>query len=75
MTIFTHGSLLCGNYKLTKNKSSVLELLFYRTTMIPNYEFERFFLKENKLLVTNNDYLMTIDLGKGTIVKQEDLYE
>ena len=44
-------------------------------TIIPNYEFERFFIKENKLLVTNNDYLMTIDLDNGTIVKQENLYE
>ncbi len=44
-------------------------------TFIPNYELERFCIKGNKLLVTNNDYLMTIDLDKGTIVKQENLYE
>lgn len=44
-------------------------------TFIPNYNFERFFIKGDQLLVTNNDYLMTIDLGNGKIVKQENLYE
>lgn len=44
-------------------------------TFIPNYGFERFFIKGNQMLVSNNDYLMTIDLDKGAIVKQENLYE
>lgn len=44
-------------------------------TFIPNYSFERFYIKDNQLLVSNNDYLMTIDLAKGTIVKQGNLYE
>lgn len=44
-------------------------------TIIPNYELERFYIKGDQLLVSNNNYLMTIDLDNGTIVKQEDLYE
>lgn len=44
-------------------------------TMIPNYGFERFFIKGDQMLVSNNDYLMTIDLSNGKIVKQDNLYE
>jgi len=44
-------------------------------TMIPHYESERFFIKDDQMLVTNNDYLMTIDLSNGKIVKQENLYD
>lgn len=44
-------------------------------TMIPNYGFERFFIKGNQMLISNNDYLMTIDLSNGKIVKQESLYQ
>lgn len=44
-------------------------------TFTPNYGFERFFLKGNQLFATNNDYLMTINLENGKILKQEDLYE
>lgn len=46
-----------------------------KETFIPHYEMERFFLKGDQLLATNNDYLMTIDLETGKIVKQENLYE
>jgi hypothetical protein len=44
-------------------------------TMIPTYGYERFFIKGDQMLITNNDYLMTIDLGNGKIVKQEGLYD
>ncbi len=44
-------------------------------TFIPNYELERFFIKGDQMLVTNNDYLLTINLENGKIVKQEGLYE
>ncbi|MBS1744862.1 MAG: hypothetical protein JST21_01695, partial [Bacteroidetes bacterium] len=43
-------------------------------TFIPNYSFERFYIKGNQLLVTNNDYLMSIDLDKGTIAQKTELY-
>jgi len=44
-------------------------------TMIPHYESERFFIKNDQMLVSNNDYLMTIDLSNGKIVKQENLFQ
>ncbi len=44
-------------------------------TMIPKYGYERFYIKGDQLLVTNNDYLMTIDLGNGTIAAKSNLYE
>lgn len=44
-------------------------------TMIPKYGFERFFIKGDQMLVSNNDYLMTIDLSNGKIIKQERLYD
>jgi hypothetical protein len=44
-------------------------------TIIPKYGFERFYLKGDQLLVTNNDYLMTIDLQSGKTVRQNDLYK
>jgi hypothetical protein len=44
-------------------------------TIIPKYGFERFYLKGDQLLVTNNDYLMTIDLQSGKTVRQNDLYQ
>ncbi|HRN71973.1 MAG TPA: hypothetical protein PLM81_02515 [Ginsengibacter sp.] len=44
-------------------------------TMIPRYGFERFFIKADQMLVSNNDYLMTIDLNNGKIIKQENLYD
>ena len=44
-------------------------------TMIPNYGFERFFIKGDEMLVSNNDYLMTIDLNNGKIIKQENLFD
>lgn len=44
-------------------------------TMIPHYESERFFIIDDQMLVSNNDYLMTINLSNGKIVKQENLYE
>lgn len=44
-------------------------------TFTPNYGFERFFMKGNQLFVTNNDYLMIIDLDKGKIVKKTGLYD
>ncbi|MGX9985456.1 hypothetical protein [Soonwooa purpurea] len=44
-------------------------------TFIPNYEMERFFIKGDQLFVSNNDYLMTINLENGKIVKQENLYD
>lgn len=44
-------------------------------TMIPNYESERFFINGDQMLVSNNDYLMTIDLSNGKIVNQEGLYD
>lgn len=44
-------------------------------TTIPNYGSERFLIKGDQMLVTNNDYLMTIDLTNGKIVKQENLFD
>lgn len=44
-------------------------------TMIPYYEHELFRLKGDKLLVSNNDYLMTIDLETGEIERKVNLYE
>lgn len=44
-------------------------------TMIPRYGMERFFLKGDQMMITNNDYLMTIDLNNGKILKQKSLYE
>ncbi len=44
-------------------------------TMIPTYGYERFFIIDDQMLVSNNDYLMTINLSNGKIVKQENLYE
>lgn len=44
-------------------------------TIIPKYEMERFYIKGDQMLVSNNDYLMTIDLTNGKIVNQENLYD
>lgn len=44
-------------------------------TFTPHYGFERFFIKGDQLWVSNNNYLMTIDLSSGKILKQENLYE
>lgn len=43
-------------------------------TIIPNYGNERFFIKDDQLWVTNNDYLMTIDLATGKMANPIDLY-
>ena len=44
-------------------------------TMIPQYGMERFYIKGDQMLISNNDYLMTIDLNNGKIVKQESLFD
>lgn len=44
-------------------------------TFIPKYNNERFFLKESQLLVSNNDYLMSLDLNKGNIIQQISLFK
>lgn len=44
-------------------------------TLIPNYGYERFYIKENLLFVTNNNYLLKIDLEKGKIVEQFELFK
>jgi len=43
-------------------------------TIIPNYGNERFALVGDRLWVTNNDYLMTIDLATGKMADPIDLY-
>lgn len=40
-----------------------------------NYNKERFYLKDNQLFVANSTYLMNIDLDKGKIVKQTELFK
>lgn len=44
-------------------------------TFTSHYGYERFFIKGDQLLASNNNYLMTVDLRSGKIVKQENLYE
>lgn len=44
-------------------------------TFIPQYNMERFFIKNDQMMVTNNDYLVTINLSNGKIVKKENLYD
>lgn len=44
-------------------------------TMIPNYGFERFFIKGDRMLITNNDYLLTINLSNGKIIKEIKLFK
>ncbi len=44
-------------------------------TLIPSYRNERFFLRGDQLLVTNNQFFMVIDLANGHIIQQENLYE
>ncbi len=39
------------------------------------YNNERFFLKDNQLFLANSTYLMNIDLDKGKIVKQTELFK
>lgn len=43
-------------------------------TIIPKYDSERFFIKGNQMLVTNNDNLLTLDLSNGKILSTHSLY-
>lgn len=42
---------------------------------IPNYENERFYINENQMYVTNNDYLLVIDLDRGIIKRSTKLFQ
>ncbi len=43
-------------------------------TIIPSYGNERFFIDDDRLWVTNNDYMMIIDLATGKMVNQFELF-
>ncbi len=44
-------------------------------TFIPKYNNERFFLKDNLLFISNNDYFMSLDVNTGKITQQISLFK